>query len=203
MDEVAALPIPTDPAMLEYSKQQQEQPREYYELDFGEIPDFQESPLYKWQLQEATDAARKRQIAQGLGNSTYGDRELSRIEQGLAAEDRERWIRDQMNLINVGMGYSAQIPQQSVSYNPFQSNLSTNVGSLQGYSPTSLSNLYMQQGGNLASGQQALGELQAQSALNQGNILSQAGMAQANVSPWWNNALSTLGTLKDLGIWSN
>ena len=164
------------------------------------IPDFTASPLYKWQLQEQTDAARKRQIAQGLGNSTYGDRELSRVEQALGADERERWVRDQMQMVNLGMGYQAQLPTTQTNQANLTSQYGTSLADLFKGQSNNLSDLYTKYGSSQAQNAQALGNLQAQGALQQGNIWSQAAQAQGNVSPWYKNALDIGTSLKTLGV---
>lgn len=62
------------------------------------------SPLYQWQKKEVTESLRNQLAAQGLGQSTYGQREESRMRESISAHERERQVRDMMSMINIGLG---------------------------------------------------------------------------------------------------
>lgn len=162
-------------------------------MNNDEIADFTSSPLYDWQLQELSDAERKRQIKEGLANSTYGNRELNRIQQGLAATERDKWLSNQMQLLSYGMGNTSALPTPSTNISDI-SNLYSSAGK-------NLSNLYTDYGKTLGDYQQAIGNISAQGLLNSGQAQSLATQQIGQVTPWWQNAINYAGALKTAGVW--
>lgn len=73
----------------------------------------QSSPLYKWQLGEATRGLNNQLASSGLSGSTYAQRELGRRAESLAAQERERQISNLQWLTNLGMGGQAQVGNMS------------------------------------------------------------------------------------------
>ena len=112
----------------------------------------QSSPLYKWQLNEATRGLNNQLAAAGLSGSTYAQRELGRRSESLAAQERERQIANLQWLTNQGFG-----GQQMAG-----SLATPNIGSL----ANGQSGLTSELAAGLASGQSAIGAAQAQGAYN-------------------------------------
>ena len=60
------------------------------------------SPLYDWQLRESTRGLNNQLASSGLSGSTYAQRELGRRSQDLAAQERERLVKNLQWLAELG-----------------------------------------------------------------------------------------------------
>ena len=135
------------------------------------------SPMYEWQKKENTEALRNTLAAQGLGGSTYAQREEGRLRESLSAHERERQIRDMFNIVGMGMGQMPSLAPQAMQ---MPANVGANVANIFGQDAAARGNIYsgmatglaqsaMNQGGIL--GQQALSNMQMQ--MNQANLAAQ------------------------------
>ncbi len=121
----------------------------------GPAYDLNNSPLYMWQKQQAEEALTNQLAAAGLSGGTYAQRELSRLNQGLAAAERERVVGNLTSMVNMGMGGSGlgqssfTTPQSTDIMNAYQTggnNISSiygNLGAIQGQLGSQLAQNYM------------------------------------------------------------
>ena len=121
----------------------------------GPAYDLNNSPLYMWQKQQAEEALTNQLAAAGLSGGTYAQRELSRLNQGLAAAERERVVGNLTSMVNMGMGgaslgqASFTTPQSTDIMNAYQTggnNISSiygNLGAIQGQLGSQLAQNYM------------------------------------------------------------
>lgn len=112
----------------------------------------QSSPLYKWQLNEATRGLNNQLAAAGLSGSTYAQRELGRRSESLAAQERERQISNLQWLTNMGMGGQATAGTMTAP----------SIGTL----GANQSNMMADMATALSQGTAGIGATQAQGALN-------------------------------------
>jgi len=139
--------------------------------------DIKESPLYQWQKDRMEENLQGQLAAAGLANSTYAQRELTRAEQGLAAQERDRTLGNLYQLANLGM--------QGQNFNSLK------------FNPT-LGGLAPQLAQNQASGMAAIygnmggiqGQLNSQLAQNQ--------LANYNAKMQSHNLSNPMGTALDL-----
>lgn len=102
------------------------------------------SPLYQWQKKEVSETLRNQLAAQGLGQSTYAHREESRMRESLSAHERERQVRDMMQMVSIGMGGSPQASGAEMM--PAQAGAGVaqsmaNIGAIQGHGAMGLAQM--------------------------------------------------------------
>lgn len=158
------------------------------------------SPLYEWQKKEATEALRNQLAAQGLGQSTYGQREETRIRQSLSAYERDRQINDMFRMLQFGFG--APAASQSGA-----ANTATQAGSDVAQSLTNIGAIGA--AGSLAQAQNnmayANAAAQRPDPIMQGlqiyGMFNQFGNKGAsNVTPYVPSTQVQLGTMPGMGI---
>jgi len=133
----------------------------------------QSSPLYKWQLGEATRGLNNQLASSGLSGSTYAQRELGRRAESLAAQERERQISNLQWLTQQGMGGQAYTGNMST---PSIGTLGGNQAGMMSDMATGVSQGIAGIGAAQAQGQLALANYQAQQPDKLGQLLGAAWM---------------------------
>jgi hypothetical protein len=129
--------------------------------------DVEASPMYQWQLQETSDALRNQLAAQGLGQSTYGHREESRLRESLSAHERERQIANMFQMVNLGMGYNAA-PQQQMAGMPQA--MGRDISGVLNQSAQQTAGIYSGMGTGLAQSHMNAGAIGAQGMYGQAQL---------------------------------
>ncbi len=133
----------------------------------------QASPLYKWQLGEATRGLNNQLAAAGLSSSTYAQRELGRRAESLAAQERERQIANLQWLTQQGLGGQ---PMSGTMATPNIGSLGQGQSELMGQLASGLASGYSAQGAAAAQGAMNLANYQASKPDPFGQLLSAAYM---------------------------
>ena len=131
------------------------------------------SPLYQWQTKEVTESLRNQLAAQGLGQSTYGQREESRMRESIAAHERDRQVRDMMSMVGIGMG---GVPM-----------------------PTGAEMMPAQAGAGVAQSMANIGAIQGHGAMGMAQMGIDAATARAAQPPAWMQGLQVAGMFGNMG----
>ncbi len=137
------------------------------------------SPLYQWQLQETTDALRNQLAAQGLGMSTYGQREESRLRAALSAQERERQVANMFQMVNLGMGFDAA-PMHQMAAMP--QGMGGNIANIASHAAAQAAGIHGGAGRDIAGIYSGMGTGLAQSHINRGAIAAQGMYGQAQLA---------------------
>lgn len=122
----------------------------------GPAYNLEDSPIFQWQKKIANEGLIAQLAASGLAAGTYAQRELSRQNQELSANERNRVIGNLSSLVNMGMGGSG------LGQATFVTPQSTNIASIYGQAGRDINSIY----DNLGS---IAGNYNLQSALNASN----------------------------------
>jgi len=155
----------------------------------GPAYDLTNSPLFQYQKQIADEGLTNQLASQGLSGGTYAQRELSRQNMALTANERERVVGNLQSMYNTGMG-GAQLGQAT-----FQTPQSSITGTL-GQGAQDIASMY----GNMGAIQGQLGSQLANSSIAGANYQAnqpsgmQTAMEMASQYGWLNPGKKTTPT---------